>query len=65
MLYRPVVENSSNIHNLNSNDVESNTRNSNNNNNSSTVSDDPPPKYTPPPSYSTATGARYVIMLGI
>ena len=23
--------------------------------------EDPPPKYTPPPSYSTATGARYVV----
>ena len=25
--------------------------------------DDPPPKYTPPPSYSTATGARYILLL--
>lgn len=61
MLYRPVMENSSDLRNPNLNDVESNNRNNNNNGTNVTTNDDPPPKYTPPPSYSTATGTRYVI----
>ncbi|XKL62296.1 hypothetical protein PGB90_002129 [Kerria lacca] len=63
MLYRPVMENSSDLRNPNLNDVESNNRNNNNNGTNVTTNDDPPPKYTPPPSYSTATGTRIAKLL--
>lgn len=59
MLYRPVLDNNSNLRNPNATDADSNNRNSSTNGTSTSVNDDPPPKYTPPPSYSTATGARY------